>query len=102
MTLRNAHMTTSPKFKILLSMCELTTQTQLEPISGHKHGPDHVCRFAMVPHATNNIHGERQICITHTKANKKEFVVSLASHGGKLQKADDDDVKVMNGIAMIL
>ena len=42
---RNAHRTTVPlpNSTIPLSMCQLTTQTQLEPISGHKHGPDHVC-----------------------------------------------------------
>ena len=47
----------------------------------------------MIPHhATTNIRRERQICITHTKANKEGFTVALAFHGngGKLQKVDDD------------
>ena len=84
-----------PNLTIPLSMCQLTTQTQLEPISGHKHGLDHVCMFDMVPHATSYIPRERHICITHTKANKKGLTIALTSHGngGKLQKTDDIEIK---------
>ena len=59
----------------------------------------------MVPHATNSIRRERQMCITHTKANKKGFTVACTclsyGNGGKLQEADDD-VKMMKGMVMIL